>query len=190
MEIKDLGALHLLLYFAVPGFITLSVYRRYVASEPLDASKAGLDVLTYSFINFGFMSGWLYLDDYFKLAVHHPYWHALLMLIALFIAPGFLGYALYKFDSSSLFAVHPVKKPWDYVFSRNLEYWLIAETQDGRRIGGVFGGKSFASSFPSPEQVYLEQEWELDGRTFVKPVERSAGVIISGSDIRKIELYR
>jgi len=181
--------LQLLLLFAVPGFITLTIYRRFVASEPLDASKAGLDVVTYSFINYGFMSAPIYL--YFKLAPADP-WPgipAIGIFILLFIAPCFLGYGLYRFESASFFNVNPIKKPWDYLFSQGRQYWVIVELDGGQRVGGIYGSGSFSSSYPSDEQIYLEQEWELDGRIFVKAVDRSEGIIISGANIKRIEFY-
>ena len=53
-------------------------------------------------------------------------------------------------------------KPWDYVFSRRQAYWVIVHLRDGRKIGGRFDRKSFASSYPADEQIYIEEVWRLD----------------------------
>ena len=85
---------------------------------------------------------------------------------------------------------HPTPKPWDYVFSRKEGYWVILHLKDGRRIGGRYDVKSFASSFPNDEQLYLEEVWELDpaGR-FVRKIGRTRGIMVSWNDLYAIELF-
>lgn len=61
---------------------------------------------------------------------------------------------------------------------------------DGTKIGGVFSTKSYASSFPLDEQIYLEQVWELVNDDFIMPVENSKGIIILGKNISSIEFVK
>ena len=69
--------------------------------------------------------------------------------------------------------LHPIRKPWDYVFGKREPFWIIVHLQNGQKIGGRFGIGSFASSDPAHEQIYLEEVWVLDERgRFVSPVER------------------
>ena len=88
-------------------------------------------------------------------------------------------------------APHPIAKPWDFVFGNDQSYWTIIEFIDGNKIGGMYDTKSFASSFPANEQIYLEELWEIDDNDgFIKPIKRSHGVIVSSKDIKSIRFYQ
>jgi len=50
--------------------------------------------------------------------------------------------------------------------------------------------KSFASSNPADEQIYLEEVWTLDEKGgFVNKVERSRGVIVMQSEISSCRAF-
>lgn len=86
--------------------------------------------------------------------------------------------------------IHPIRKPWDYVFGKREPYWIIVHLQNGLKIGGRFDLKSFASSDPADEQIYLEEVWILDeGGRFLSRVERSRGIIIMKGEMRAVELF-
>jgi len=86
--------------------------------------------------------------------------------------------------------VHPIRKPWDYVFGKRDPFWIIVHLQNGQKIGGRFDVESFASSDPADEQIYLEEVWILDdGGRFVSRVERSRGIIIMKDEIRAVEFF-
>lgn len=88
-------------------------------------------------------------------------------------------------------APHPTGKPWDYVFSQRKPYWIKIVKTDGTIIGGKYSEKSFASSSPAPEQIYLEESWIVnDNGGFERVKNNSAGVIILSSDISHIELRK
>jgi hypothetical protein len=86
--------------------------------------------------------------------------------------------------------IHPIRKPWDYVFGKRKSFWIIVHLQNGQKVGGRFDTQSFASSDPADEQIYLEEVWVLDeaGR-FLKEVERSRGIIIMKDEIRAVEFF-
>ena len=87
------------------------------------------------------------------------------------------------------YVIHPVSKPWDYVFGKKQSYWVIVHLNDGRRIGGRFDTNSFASTDPAKEQIYLEELWNLDENGgFAKRVDRTGGIIISEDSILAVEL--
>jgi len=86
--------------------------------------------------------------------------------------------------------VHPIRKPWDYIFGKRDPFWIIVHLQSGQKIGGRFDTKSFASSDPADEQIYLEEVWVLDeGGRFLSQVERSRGIIIMKDEIRAVEFF-
>ena len=86
--------------------------------------------------------------------------------------------------------MHPIRKPWDYVFGKRDSFWIIVHLQSDQRIGGRFDVDSFASSDPAEEQIYLQEVWVLDveGR-FMNRVERSRGIIIMKDQIRAVEFF-
>jgi len=87
--------------------------------------------------------------------------------------------------------IHPFKKPWDFVFGKKEAYWVIVHLKDKRKIGGKFAKNSFASSYPSEEQIYLEEVWTLDENgKFKEPLKRSGGIIILGKEILAVEFFR
>ena len=85
--------------------------------------------------------------------------------------------------------LHPIAKAWDFVFAQKKPYWVIINLKDGRKIGGVYGPNSFASSFPAEEQIFLEQAWKLNEKgAFLEADPRTRGIIVFGRDMVSIEL--
>src|SRR5690606_8751642 len=93
-------------------------------------------------------------------------------------------------DFLQSFFPHPIAKPWDYVFSQRKRYWVLATLKDGRQVAGRYDAKSFSSSAPAPEQLYLEEAWVLnsDGG-FERPRAESAGILVLTSEIATVELF-
>jgi uncharacterized protein DUF6338 len=82
--------------------------------------------------------------------------------------------------------LHPFPTSWDYVFSKRNEEWVIVHLKDGRTIGGLFASKSFASSYPAKEQIYIEDVWKLDDNgKFEKSLNNS--LLILNDEIMGIE---
>ena len=86
-------------------------------------------------------------------------------------------------------APHPVAKPWDFIFQQRKQYWLILYLKDGSQVGGRYGLKSFASSAPADEQIYLEEVWLVEGGVLQRAVKGSAGILVGASEISHIEFF-
>jgi hypothetical protein len=85
-------------------------------------------------------------------------------------------------------APHPTAKPWDFVFSQRKSYWLKVVLNDGTTIAGRYGPKSFASSAPAEEQIYLEESWLLNDKGgFMREKNNTEGVIVLSKEIAYIE---
>lgn len=85
---------------------------------------------------------------------------------------------------------HPVGKPWDYFFAQRRQLWAVITLKDGRKVGGLFGSKSFASSHPYPPEIYLEDAWLVntdDGLERIRTA--TAGILIAGSEISTVESF-
>ena len=86
--------------------------------------------------------------------------------------------------------IDPVKRPWDWFFIQKQPVWMIVTLADGRKIGGIFFDKSYVSSYLLPEQIYLEEAWELDeNNRFKQAAKGTKGVIIIGKDISTLEFF-
>ena len=84
-----------------------------------------------------------------------------------------------------------VPKAWDERLGRGEPLFVLATFSDGPRIGGLWGGSSFASSYPADEDIYVEQAWDLDPESgrFLNPAKRSAGFWISAKSVRHLEFW-
>ncbi len=65
----------------------------------------------------------------------------------------------------------------------------VITLKDGSIIAGRYAEKSFASSAPASEQIYLEETWVLnDNGGFERAKNNTAGVIILSDEISHVEL--
>jgi hypothetical protein len=88
-------------------------------------------------------------------------------------------------------SIHPIGKPWDYVFSQEQPFWVKVTLKNGEVLGGKYSDKSFASSAPNEEQIYLEETWILsETGKFERPKNGTAGIIILASEISHVELRK
>ena len=190
--IKEIG-LYAFIYFFIPGFISVKIYDLIVPGEERDFSKSVYDTLAYGALNFASLS-WAYALIYQnKIDSSHPICFYIFLTFALLIVPMLWPLALLKvmsWEPISKIIVHPIKKPWDYVFGKKKSYWVIITLKTGEKIGGRYDTQSFASSYPAEEQIYLEELWKLGSNNeFDKPIERSKGMVISEDNILTMEFF-
>jgi len=193
MDIWEINKLALFLLFFIPGFISIKVYHLLVASEKINFADAIAEVVGYSSLNFAFFSWVIILIHKNNFSDQHPFWYYLISFVIIFIAP-ILWTILYVFagrcKAFRKYLISPVKSAWDFYFDKRKSCWVIINLKTNERIGGVYSSKSFASSYPRKEQIFLEQLWEIDkyGK-FVKRIDRTNGVLISLEEIKSIEFY-
>jgi hypothetical protein len=66
--------------------------------------------------------------------------------------------------------------------------WVILHLRDGRRIGGFYGGNSYATEYPHEREIFLEEVWHLsDKGAFLGVVPSTSGIVVQGADIEFIE---
>ena len=193
MDIWQIDKLTLFLFFFIPGFISIKIYDLLVPSERRDYSKSLFEIISYSAINFAALSWLIILIHSENFYINHVILYLFSIFFILLVAPilwPFFILKLFSWKPIANLIVHPIQKPWDYVFGKKRPYWLIVHLKDGRKIGGKFDYKSFASSNPAEEQIYLEELWKLDNDgKFLEPVERTKGIIILSAEILSIEFF-
>lgn len=193
-DILEINKFKIFLLFFIPGFISLKVYQLFVASEKIDFSKTIFEVMGYSSFNFAFFFWVLVLIHQNNFYDFHQTWYFIIMGILLFVMPvcwTLLFIWITKHSKLKEFVLNPIKGAWDYYFDSRQAGWVIITLKSGKKVGGVFGNKSFASAYPREEQIYLEQEWVLGANdTFIVKKERTNGIWVHGKEIETIEFYK
>lgn len=193
MDIWDENKLVLFIVFVVPGFIAMKVYRLLSPSSQIDTSNQIIDAISYSCLFFGICTVPIYYMESSDFWIKHPVFYLLSYFILLFCIPILLT-CIWKrvrtADWVQKFVPHPTEKPWDFVFFQRKNYWVIVTLKNGKKIGGWYGSNSFASSAPSEEQIFLEEEWILnDNDRFERKADQTSGIIILSSDIQTVEFF-
>ena len=85
---------------------------------------------------------------------------------------------------------HPLPTAWDYFFEKRQSCWILFTFKTGERFGGFFGRNSFASSYPEPTDLFVEDLWRVDefGR-FRDRVEGNLGMIVRYEDCSQMQLF-
>ncbi|MBS1258964.1 MAG: hypothetical protein MAG551_02028 [Candidatus Scalindua arabica] len=194
MNIWQIDKLALFLTFFIPGFISIKIYDLLVPSELRNFPKTLFEAIGYSALNFAALSWLIYLIHSGNFYSNHGFWYFVFLFIIMFLAPiswPFLFIKLSLWKPVAKYIIHPIHKPWDYVFGKKESFWIIVHLKDGRKIGGKFDTNSFASSYPAEEQIYLEEVWKLkENGGFVEPIDRSQGILISSKEILSIEFFK
>jgi hypothetical protein len=121
MDIWNVDKLTLFLIFFLPGFISMKVYGLMVPGEPRDFSKSVLEAISYSTLNFAVLF-WLIIfihtGDFYH---RHLIWYSLSVAIIMVVVPACWPFVYLRLSTWPFIArhfVHPIRKPWDYVFGK------------------------------------------------------------------------
>jgi len=181
-----------LAYFALlvlPRFISMRVYSLIRSGDQPTLRDSIFEALAYGMINLGLM-WWavpLFVDAN-SLLLKSMY-AAMVLTIAPIVWPFALDRALSAAAKSGLIN-YRYKTAWDDFFSRRKACWIIVHLNDGRRIGGVFAQNSYATLYPNPGHIFIEELWQVNQDTGAfegaEPV--SQGIILKPSDYRFLEI--
>lgn len=191
MDIFELDKLILFILFVIPGFVCIKTYGLIAPSEKVKSSETIVDAIAYSCINYSIALPFIFIAESTLKKDYELFYYVIYVCIILLlpIAIAFSWYKIRNTEPIKKRAHHPIGKPWDYVFSKREWYWTIVTLKDGSKVAGKYGSKSFSSSNPESEQIYLEEAWLLnsDGG-FERPTSQTKGIIIV-SDIQTVELF-
>ncbi|MFN3901608.1 MAG: DUF6338 family protein [Alishewanella aestuarii] len=192
MDIWDIDKLVLFIAFVIPGFISIKAYQLAFPGTERATSDQLIDAIAYSSINYALLIFPIISVESGKLRDECRSLYYLFYIFVLFIAP-IIWVLLWKYLRTRDFfqrnAPHPTSKPWDYVFAQRKPYWVKVTLKDGTVIAGRYADKSFASSAPASEQIYLEETWVLNQNGgFERRKNNTAGVLILSSEISHVEL--
>ena len=174
----------------MPGFISIKVWNLIIPSESRALKDSFIDALAYSLLNFALLF-WL------MLIIRRTDWTWLrVMLYGVLIGVGpVLWPILWKAVATSKFLrgriINPTPRAWDYFFNLRQNCFMLIHLKDGSLVGGVYHVESFASSYPAPEDIYLQEVWRVDERgIFIEKIPQSIGMLVTRDSIEYIEMYR
>jgi hypothetical protein len=197
MTIANIDTLFFTLAFVIPGFLWHSVQSIFVPRGESPKHTLFLTCLAFSCINYALWSWLVYGILTGSWFTEHWGWTGFLWFTIIFTSPVVLGVLVgfvnqkevvrRCFERMGLTSIHAIPTAWDYKFYNTREpVWVQVELLDGKKICGLFGTSSFASSTPKERDVYIEKAVVIkDGRW--QPLERSDGVWINGSQVKCIE---
>ncbi len=179
--------------FFIPGFIYLKSYRLFVADTKSDFSKDWFEAIGISIVNFILFSFPIYLIANRNFIQNHTFWYFFFFCLIVLVAPILWAWGFYKISNKkwfSKFLINPTKSAWDSFFSKKESYYVIVNLKNGKKVGGKYGLNSYSSAFPHTNEIYLEEEWELnENGGFEKKVNQTAGILITENEISTIEFY-
>ncbi len=186
-----LERLQLFLLVVLPGVIAIKVYDLFYPPEKRDFGSSLLEAVAYGLINLAFWVWPLLHINQKGFMEQHPVWYALLSFCFLVLSPGGLALLAVKARNTRWVGSrlgYPTKTAWDDFFKRRRECWILFHLKDGKMLGGYFGPKSYASTFPQLPEVYVEEVWRVDqeGR-FLEKVEGTLGMVIRPADCERLE---
>lgn len=179
--------------FALPGFISILVFR---LLHPVARSRFQdliLEAVAFGAINFALMSWAIPVAGWLFAGFQEPQWARLYLLavVVVFVAPAIWPVLLLqfmRFAENRGWILRSVNSAWDQFFLQKESCWVIVHLHNGKRIGGFFGRDSYASLYPEPGSIYIQQIWNLDDDgKFLEAVPDSKGMIFRPADYHLIE---
>lgn len=193
----DIKPEHLILFvgFVLPGAISMYVYGLKVPQREFALKDRIAEALCFSLLNYVIV--WIpvqiYLSPVALQATTFPAWLAqILVFLAAPVCWPFALIALLQWAEDRGLIALRAKTAWDDFFGRQeTECWIQVETREGQLLGGRYGRGSFASSWPDPGHLYLEEERRIDavGR-FAYPLDGSPGLLLRPADYKMIRVYQ
>lgn len=184
MEIlKDFGSIEIFIAFFLPGFIVIRVYETFLPSAESKWTERIPEAVSYSAL--------YYAATLWILPIVPQAAQFVVTYFIVFLGPIAAGLLMVAFRHGSLrVKLRPEATPWDRVFSRfPLEYKdgliLRLTRKDGTQLIGLFGGRSYASTFPRENQLYLQALCDESGGS-LKVAEPLRGLLINASEISSL----
>jgi len=88
--------------------------------------------------------------------------------------------------------VESTPQAWDWFFlTQEQGCWVVAEMEDGTRVGGEYGAGSFVSITPYGKDLFLESVYDVDEEhVFGDRKPDSVGAWINGEKVKSLHFYR
>lgn len=162
-------------------------------ARALEWGSALLQGMFYSTVNFV-----LGLPVLYWLVVGHdplvqPLRYSIAAILSLLIGPIVWPLVLVGAFKSKRLAAHiqiPYPTAWDFLFDQREAGFVLVHLSGGKLLGGYWGAKSYAGSFPNDGDIYLEAVYAVDEAGFFgDPIPNTRGVLLRKEQYSYIELF-
>ena len=189
----DLESWTLYMVFVVPGLISMHVYRLLFAARDVDWKGGLLQALYYSSLNMVVCLPLLIPIHQLGFMERHPYLYTSGLMFVLLVLPVAWPF-LYRYLIAWQWLASKVQLPyptaWDYFFDRRVPVFVLVQLKNGSRLGGYYGYQSYATSYPTEGDIFLETVYNVDENgKFREPIEGSGGAIIRKDQYELIEVF-
>jgi hypothetical protein len=174
--------LKMVILFVAPGFISLKVWGLLNSSPRFRLSESLIEAVIYSAFNA------LFFVWFFNLLNQVNY--VLAYGVIYIILPVIWPVLVYHISKLRFFRTKLTPTAWDYYFNLGKACFVLIHLKNGDMVGGLYGGNSFASSYPEKEDLYLEELWTVDVEgKFQAKVENTSGLLVNFEEIKLIEFF-
>jgi hypothetical protein len=194
----SLEALLIVAFGLVPGYLFLVARRTFAVGDTRDKEALLLECIAGSLVfwvvvgtPFLLASGWRPASLSGAAQSLGPRWLMALAAVAV-VLPLLAGFGVGRVESRRGWLlgrrrVHP--KAWDWRFSRPERLFVLVTLTDGTQLGGYWGSRSFASSFPNEEDLFLEAVYDVEDGRIVQEKVRTRGAWVPKGSIRALEFW-
>ena len=201
MTVDGTESLFLILAFVIPGFIWNCIHSVFNPRKTERTQLLLLRFLTFSCINYGLWSWLLYLVFVSEFFEKSDLFTGIAWVTIILVSPVGLGFTTGLLSQKELFrrvftrmglsSIHGIPTAWDYKFSKTRKsVWVQVTLKDGKKISGLYGCQSFASSVAEERDLYLQQAVRVSKDGDWERLKRTDGVLIKGNEIKYIEFIR
>ncbi len=184
----------LFILLVLPGFISMKIYRLLMPAKEIDWKNSIVEAIFYSSINFALILPVIIPIHQTDFINNNLFWYQLLMFCVIFIIPILLPLSWVKLIKNK----HLMKKlqlpyptSWDYFFDKREPVYVLIQLKNGNKIGGFYGSKSYATSFPREGDLYIEKAIKVDAHgNFKAVIKDSHGILIRKEDYELIEFFQ
>jgi hypothetical protein len=193
MKLYELNSILLLVFFFLPGFVSLKIWSLFHGRKEVSQHALIYDCVFFSIVNFALLSPIaipFFVYGWYKI---HPVFLALFILLFSLVAPvlwPFLwGFLISKKWIYRFFQL-PYPTAWDYFVYQRKTCFMLIHLKDDSMVGGHYGLNSYASTSPDEQSIYLEKVYKInpDG-TFGEQIQDSFGLVISKDNYKYIEFF-
>jgi hypothetical protein len=87
--------------------------------------------------------------------------------------------------------ISTIPQAWDHCFfKKENTCFILVHLNDGDIAGGLYFRNSFASSYPSVPDIYIEEVWSLsEAGEFIERIEDTNGILIKSESIKYLEFF-
>jgi hypothetical protein len=180
--------------FILPGAISIYVYRLKVPQKDSQLKEQLLETICFSVLNFALLVWLIQFLLRPGFLTQHPAWAWIIVLMSFVVLPAVWPFLLVSLlhlaESRGLIGVR-ARTAWDDFFGRERRgFWIQVVLQNDTIVGGRFSTESYASAYPDPGHLYIQELWDVDeDGKFISKVEGGAGILLRPADYKSVRVY-